>query len=143
MGNRAVVIFEDDSNVGSSVGVYLHWNGGPESVLAFMQATKERCGRIDFVGFVQTAANYFDYSGLNLYVGPVDTLDQDNDDNGTYHIKAGEIVSRKFMKSHMRSQGSLVTSADQLSKARFTRYEGILAECRADTESRRERAKAS
>ena len=55
MGNRAVVIFDDDPNVGSSLGVYLHWNGGPESVLAFMQATQERCSRVDFVGFVQTA----------------------------------------------------------------------------------------
>ena len=35
MGNRAVLEFKDGT------GIYLHWNGGPESVLAFLDAAKE------------------------------------------------------------------------------------------------------
>lgn len=37
MGNRAVISFDENDN---ATGVYLHWNGGPESVLAFLAAAK-------------------------------------------------------------------------------------------------------
>lgn len=35
MGNRAVIAFGDNHD---APAIYLHWNGGPESVLAFLQA---------------------------------------------------------------------------------------------------------
>ncbi len=38
MGNRAYVVFESGND--RSPAIYLHWNGGPESVYAFLQALK-------------------------------------------------------------------------------------------------------
>lgn len=38
MGNRACVVFTDGRNF--SPAIYLHWNGGPESVYAFLDALK-------------------------------------------------------------------------------------------------------
>jgi len=40
MGNRAVITASELQTVG--VGIYLHWNGGPESVLAFLDVARER-----------------------------------------------------------------------------------------------------
>ena len=40
MGNRAHVVFKD--RYGISPIVYLHWNGGPESIYAFMAEFKRR-----------------------------------------------------------------------------------------------------
>jgi len=37
MGNRAVITFEENPTP-ESIGVYLHFNGGPESVYTFLQA---------------------------------------------------------------------------------------------------------
>ncbi len=36
MGNRATIIFTDGKK-SFSPAVYLHWNGGPESVYAFLE----------------------------------------------------------------------------------------------------------
>jgi hypothetical protein len=38
MGNRAVISF---SEAKTATGIYLHWNGGPESILAFLDAAKK------------------------------------------------------------------------------------------------------
>ena len=40
MGNRAIIRFDDDT----APELYLHWNGGPESVLAFVEYTAEKMG---------------------------------------------------------------------------------------------------
>ena len=40
MGNRAVIAFE---NKPDAVGIYLHWNGGRNSVEGFLEAGKEVC----------------------------------------------------------------------------------------------------
>lgn len=37
MGNRAVIVFGDNHD---APALYLHWNGGPESVLAFLKAAE-------------------------------------------------------------------------------------------------------
>ncbi len=89
MGNRAVISFSNDAGSKESLGVYLHWNGGPESVLAFLDAAKELGirGGVDspyfFARFVQMVGNFF---GGTSSVG-VDVLaksDCDNRDNGLY-----------------------------------------------------------
>ena len=61
MGNRAVVTVE-----GSATGVYLHWNGGEESVTAFLRAAKDLGVRgpvsdtsYFYARFVQIIGNYF------------------------------------------------------------------------------------
>ena len=61
MGNRAVVKFGDDVH-----GVYLHWNGGPESVLAFLEVMRQRGWlRMDYASarFAAVVVEFFDAEG--------------------------------------------------------------------------------
>jgi len=107
MGNRAVIVFKSLPGV----GVYVHWNGGPESVLAFLEETRRRGSRSPagdvtyaFARLVQTVADYFtrgETSELILVgAGPVELLDCDNGDNGTYLIGDDwSIQSRKHARS--------------------------------------------
>ena len=42
MGNRAVIAFEQNGKQDkNSVGIYLHWNGGRDSVEGFLQTAKD------------------------------------------------------------------------------------------------------
>lgn len=90
MGNRAVITtapFRLDQ-----IGIYLHWNGGPESVIGFLQAAK-RLGMRSPAGdpsyalarLTQIIANFFGGSD-SIAIGLVKDLDFDNGDNGTYLI---------------------------------------------------------
>jgi hypothetical protein len=132
MGNRAVVLFSETPDI----GVYLHWNGGPESVLAFLQATSERVrageladsGRdAGVIGFLQTVANYFSFDGLSLYLGKPADLDCDNGDNGTYHVTAGRIVRREYMPEYS------AMSVEGLKRDERERFDGILEQCRKES----------
>ena len=124
MGNRAVVIFKEEP----SVGVYLHWNGGPESILAFLQDMSEQEKECRGpVAFIQTVANFFDFDGLSVYLGVPESLDRDNGDNGTYHVKGYAIVKREFCRDSLAA-----SHPDMLSAGERKRYEGMLAECRSN-----------
>ena len=98
MGNRAVVAIQ-----GNDVGVYLHWNGGAESVLAFLEVCKRRGYRTpasdDFYSlarFIGVCHEFFD-GGLSLGVGPLSQCDTDNGDNGLYILGPGwEIATRTY-----------------------------------------------
>jgi hypothetical protein len=95
MGNRAVVVFADDQGP-KPVGVYLHWNGGPESVYAFLDFMKERKLFHDSsyatARLAQVAANFF---GGNCSVGIVGVNPNEigacsPGDNGIYVVKLDE-----------------------------------------------------
>lgn len=99
MGNRAIVLPK-----GSDVGVYLHWNGGPESVGAFLEYCKLRGFRnfgganMDGYGlarFVQVVANFFG-GGLSIGIEHCKPTEEDAGglDNGIYVIDGWEIVQR-------------------------------------------------
>jgi len=125
MGNRGVIKFDD-----IPTGIYLHWNGSIESVLAFLEATRQRIGPArqgaNLIGTIQTVANYFEYDGLSLYVGPVAEMDQDNHDNGTFIVRGYEIVRRDF---NVWPHGSCTPkTADELSKTQRAYYEAVLSE---------------
>lgn len=92
MGNRAVITASKDKNFG--VGIYLHWNGGIESIVAFLDSAKQRgyrdpesdstyamarlCGLLhEFFGVE---------SSTSLGIGELKRLDCDNFDNGVYVI---------------------------------------------------------
>lgn len=129
MGNRAVVAFE----ALPTVGVYVHWNGGLGSVLAFLEATKRRGARSPagdptyaFARFVQTVGDFFErgsHGELNsIGVGPIDQLDADNGDNGLYWIGPDwSIVKREHTRGG-RSGRSLRSVKGQERE----QYEGIL-----------------
>lgn len=102
MGNCAVITTSTDINVSESndIGVYLHWNGGRDSVEAFLLYCKlkgYRTPEYDNYGWArlcQVIGNFFG-GGLSIGIDKCCNLDCDNYDNGVYIIKDWEIVDRK------------------------------------------------
>ena len=117
MGNRAVIAFESMP----SIGIYVHWNGGEESVLAFLEATKRRGARAGdttygFARLTQTIGDYFcrgkETELLSVGVGPMDRLDTEGD-NGTYWIGDDfDIVRRE----HVPNPSYKLTEADHVKR---------------------------
>ena len=104
MGNRAVI-----TTKAKEIGVYLHWNGGHDSVeafLAFCEASGFRCPEDDCYGwaYLCTVLGCFFGDGLSLGIDKYDRLDTDNKDNGVYIIKEWKIVGREHMH-HPEQQG--------------------------------------
>ena len=97
MGNRAVITTKE-----KKMGIYLHWNGGRDSVEAFLKycelqgyrAPSEDC--YGWAYLCQVIGNYFG-DGLSLGIDLYERLDRDNWDNGVYIIDGWEIVDREFM----------------------------------------------
>lgn len=118
MGNRAVIALGDKP---TSIGIYLHWNGGPESVKAFLDATrtltKARGGDSQYTParLIQVIGNFFGGSD-SLGIGHVGGMDTDNGDNGAYIVDPESLV--------------IIGRMDACGDATFdqARYEGMLAE---------------
>lgn len=96
MGNRAVITTEKEE-----IGVYVHWNGGQESIeefLAICKAKGHRCPEDDCYGWARLCQVIGDFFGGSLSVGidKLENLDCDNGDNGMYIIRDWKIVGRKF-----------------------------------------------
>lgn len=98
MGNRAVITTEN-----KDIGIYVHWNGGLASVLAFLDTAKVRGYRSPShdpsYGMARLCGLLHEFfgpeDGLSLGIGPLDRLDCDNFDNGVYVIGGDwEIVGR-------------------------------------------------
>lgn len=94
MGNRAIIKQE-----GKDVGVYLHWNGGIDSVTAFLKYCELRNFRSfdDSYGiarFCQVVGNFFGGSlSMGIYSGIGETKrDAEGLDNGIYVVKGWKIV---------------------------------------------------
>ena len=100
MGNRAVIELEQ-----SGLGIYMHWNGGRDSIEPLLHVAKEYK--------IQSKGKYFLLSSLCKMIAnsftstysppveanPIDTLDCDNFDNGVYVISSNlDIVDRKFTR---------------------------------------------
>lgn len=102
MGNRAVICSEKQWAMRhtSGCGIYLHWNGGRDSIEAFIkycQLKRFRTFDYDYsygyARFVQVVSNFFGGS-LNVGVGRLMDLDCQGD-NGVYIIGNGwKIVGR-------------------------------------------------
>ena len=98
MGNRAVIELEQ-----SGLGIYMHWNGGRDSIEPLLHVAKEY--KIQSKGkyfllssLCKMIANSFTSSTYSpVEANPIDTLDCDNFDNGVYVIDSRlNIVDRKF-----------------------------------------------
>lgn len=98
MGNRAVITTKD-----KQLGIYLHWNGGRDSVealLKYCELKGYRSPDSDEYGWArlcQVIGNFFG-GGLSVGIGLYDNLDTDNWDNGVYIIDGWKIVGREFMR---------------------------------------------
>lgn len=99
MGNRAIIQTRD-SYEKEGIGIYLHWNGGRDSVEAFLKYCELRGFRppdVDNYGWArlcQVIGNFF--SGT-FSIG-IDNFTKDAgewQDNGTYIIEGWKIVGRE------------------------------------------------
>lgn len=101
MGNRAVIQMQ-----GEDTGIYLHWNGGRDTVQPLLSVAKEYGLRGDSYGMARLAQMMGNFFGgtLSLGVGPIDQLDRDNYDNGTYVIdNKFNIVDRLYFDGQEQS----------------------------------------
>lgn len=98
MGNRAVITTNKNLN---DTGIYLHWNGGRDSVeafLAYCDLKHYRKPENDSYGYamlINVITNTFG-DGLSCDVNTANRLDCDNYDNGVYIIKDWRIVDRLY-----------------------------------------------
>ena len=102
MGNRAVITTKENFE-NNGIGVYVHWNGGYDSVSAFLKYCELKGYRTpsqDNYGWArlcQVIGNFFGGS-TSVGIDTVNKLDCDNYDNGVYIIEGWEIVDRKFFR---------------------------------------------
>lgn len=106
MGNRAIILSKNDMLADgkinpNQIGVYLHWNGGRDSVSAFLKYCKlkgYRSPSTDCYGWAclcNVISNFFG-DGMSLGIDIASRLDCDNYDNGVYIIDRWEIVGRLY-----------------------------------------------
>lgn len=120
MGNRAMVVFADKDWKNLSCAVYLHWNGGPESIYCFLDEMDRRGIRVDdpsyeSARFVHIVGDFFDKDtitglSLGLWNGPksldVANLGDFDTDNGLYVVQRGyNEKTKKYTREVRRFKG--------------------------------------
>lgn len=111
MGNRAVITTKENwRNCG--VGIYLHWNGGRDSVEAFLKYCELKGYRepsSDSYGWARLCQVIGNFFGGSNSIG-IDTLwhlDRDNGDNGVYIIDGWQIVDRCYFNGREQDEYKL------------------------------------
>lgn len=109
MGNRAVITTKE-----KTLAVYVHWNGGRDSVegfLKFCELSQFRPPERDCYGWarlVATIANFFGGGGLSVGIDLFERLAGSADyDNGVYIIKNWRIVDRERNRHPEQTEYSL------------------------------------
>lgn len=127
MGNRAVITASNNHTKG--IGIYLHWNGGIESVQAFLDVAKARGFRDptsdESYGMARLCGLIHEFFGVDqdtsLGIGTLEQLDCDNYDNGVYVIGKGWEITGRWGK------GSQVFTPGAVDMARANeQYKGIV-----------------
>lgn len=124
MGNRAVITTSTALSVKDSadIGVYLHWNGGRDSVEGFLTYCKikgYRAPEYDNYGWARLCQVIGNFFGGDTSVG-IDkccNLDCNNYDNGTYIIKGWEIVGRAYFDGHEQQSYDLLDMVRAINEA--------------------------
>lgn len=122
MGNRAVIACNEDG-----IGIYLHWNGGRDSVEAFLEYCRLKGYRdpiydesYAFARLTQVIANYFGGT-TSIGIGLCRNLDCDNYDNGLYLIGRGwKIVGRKYFDGEEQNYYKLKDMLKDIDEAQPT-----------------------
>lgn len=99
MGNRAVITTKDQDN---KLALYLHWNGGRDSVEAFIRYCELKGFRTPtsdpsyaFARLTQVVGNFFGgSSSVGIFATDTDKLDPGDYDNGIYYLDGWEIAER-------------------------------------------------
>lgn len=125
MGNRAVIATKD---VKSAPAIYLHWNGGVESVLAFLHAADDLGFRDPLdddsygMGYLQALTAMFFGDGCSTGTGTRGGLG-DQGDNGVY------ILGPKFTIADRigAPKGDAAKTAEELTPAMLAKYQHIRA----------------
>lgn len=127
MGNRAVITASTSHTKG--IGIYLHWNGGIESVQAFLDVAKARGFRDptydESYGMARLCGLIHEFFGVDqdtsLGIGTLEQLDCDNYDNGVFVIGKGWEITERWGK------GSQVFTPGAVEMARANeQYKGIV-----------------
>ena len=127
MGNRAVITASTSHTKG--IGIYLHWNGGIESVQAFLDVAKARGFRDptsdESYGMARLCGLIHEFFGVDqdtsLGIGTLEQLDCDNYDNGVFVIGKGWEITGRWGK------GSQVFTPGAVDMARADdQYKGIV-----------------
>ena len=121
MGNRAIIQTRE-SYENEGIGVYLHWNGGHDSVSAFLKYCElkgYRAPDTDSYGWARLCQVIGNYFGGSLSLG-IDNFSKDAgewQDNGTYIIEGWEIVDRKFYDYEEQDEYDLLDMLLEIDKA--------------------------
>ena len=125
MGNRAVITTRENFE-NNGVGVYLHWNGGRDSVEAFLQYCELKGFRspdtqnYGWARLAQIIGNFFGGT-LSVGIDTIDHLDCDNGDNGVYIIEGWKIVGREYFtgeEQHAYSMSDMLKDIDEAQPAK-------------------------
>ena len=118
MGNRCVITTEENYEKGG-VGVYLHWNGGRDSVNAFLTYCKLKgysSPEKDCYGWARLCQVIGNFFGGKLSIG-IDYWDAhcfNPGDNGVYIIQNWEIVGRKDFTGQEQNEYDLEGMLDEI-----------------------------
>jgi hypothetical protein len=101
-----------DVKKAKDIGVYLHWDGGRDSVEAFLKYCELKGYRApsnDCYGWArlcQVIGNFFG-GDCSIGIDTCDQLDCDNWDNGVYVIEGWKIVGRQYYEGAEQQNHSL------------------------------------
>lgn len=121
MGNRAIITTRENFN-NNGIGVYLHWNGGRDSVEAFLYYCKLKGYRPpekDCYGWARLCQVIGNFFGGTTSIG-IDNFQKDTgkyQDNGTYIIENWEIIDRKYFKYEEQNNYDLHEMLLEIDKA--------------------------
>jgi hypothetical protein len=123
MGNRAVITTADNKEpeTGEKLGIYLHWNGGRDSIEPFLRYCefrgfkKPERDNYGWARLCQVIANFM--GGENsIGIDQTKNLDCDNYDNGIYMIEDWKIVDRKFFTGSEQQEYDLLEMLLEIDK---------------------------
>lgn len=125
MGNRAVITTSKAVRIKDTrdIGVYLHWNGGRDSVEAFLKYCELRGFRpptednYGWARLCQVVANYFGADGLSIGIDSCCNLGCQNWDNGVYIIDGWKIVDRMYFNGREQRNYDLFDMLCSIDKA--------------------------
>ena len=119
MSNSGIIVFEDNKEL----GLYLHWNGGRDSVEAFLKYCKltKKTGGFQYgmLPLAQVIKNWSIELG-NIIINPFNY----NSDNGIYIVdKKWNIIDRKKFNGIEQNEYNLEEFLKDLDKSQPTDYQ--------------------